>query len=399
MEKVCIVGLGYIGLPTAVILASKKYKVTGVDINNEIVNKINQSITHINEPKLKGKLLKVIKNSNLKAQTKPTSSDVFIIAVPTPYIVGENGIHFPDTSLVFNAVKSIIPFLRKGNLIIIESTCPVGTTEKVSSYIAKNTKIALKDLFISYCPERVLPGNILKELIINDRVIGGLTSQSSIKAKKFYKKFCDGKLHLTNSRTAEMVKLTENAYRDINIAFANEISMVCDKFDIDARTLIKFSNHHPRVNILQPGCGVGGHCIAIDPWFISSQAQDITPLIQTARKVNLNKTEWVISQIKYTITQFKEENGYEPLVGCLGLSFKPDVEDLRESPALKIVKNLIDFKCNLIVAEPNIQVSQDIKITHYETVINKSDLIFILVSHKEFKSIKSDNKKIYNFSN
>ena len=196
-----------------------------------------------------------------------------------------------------------------------------------------------------------------------------------------------------------MVKLTENAYRDINIAFANEISMVCEKFEIDVTTLINLSNHHPRVNILQPGCGVGGHCIAIDPWFIASQAQDITPLIQTARRVNLNKTKWVISQINYIIQRFKKENGYEPLVGCLGLSFKPDVEDLRESPALKIVKNLIDYECNLIVAEPNIQVSQDIQIIHYEEVINKADLIFILVSHKEFKSIKSDNKKIYNFSN
>ena len=399
MEKVCIVGLGYIGLPTAVILASKKYKVTGVDINIEIVEKINQGITHINEPKLNEKLLQVIKNSNLKARTKPIFSDIFVIAVPTPYIVGEDGIHFPDTSLVLNAVKSICPFLRKGNLIIIESTCPVGTTEEVSNYIEKNTNIDLKELFISYCPERVLPGNILKELIVNDRVIGGLTSHSTIKAENFYKTFCDGKLHLTNSRTAEMVKLTENAYRDTNIAFANEISMVCEKFDIDARKLIELSNHHPRVNILNPGCGVGGHCIAIDPWFIASQAKDITPLIQTARKVNLNKTEWVKRQINYIIKRFKKENAYEPLVGCLGLTFKPDVEDLRESPALKIVEDLIACKYKLTVAEPNIQTLKNIKITHYKDVINKADLIFILVSHKEFKFLKSDNKNIYNFSN
>ena len=398
MDKVCVVGLGYIGLPTAVLIASKGYKVTGVDINKDLVKNINKGITHLNEPELDTRLSKVIKNCNLLAQIKPSFSDVFVIAVPTPYIIEKSGICKADTSFLFDAVKSICPFLKKGNLVIIESTSPVGTTEKIAEFIKIYSKVNLQDLLISYCPERVLPGKILKELIQNDRVIGGLNSESSEKTKNFYSTFCKGELHLTNSRTAEMVKLSENAFRDINIAFANEISMVCDRFDINTKTLIKLSNYHPRVNILNPGCGVGGHCIAVDPWFIASEAKDITPLIQTARKVNKNKTEWVISQIKSKIKSHKK-NSKKIIVGCLGLSFKPNVEDLRESPALQIVENLIDSKFRLLVAEPNIKNYKNIVIKDYAKVLKEADLVFILVSHKEFESITIDNKKIFNFSN
>ena len=398
MDKVCIVGLGYIGLPTAVLIASRGYKVTGVDINKDLVKNINKGITYIKEPKLDLKLSEVIKNGNLFAKIKPSFSDVFVIAVPTPYVIKEGGIYKPDTSFLFDAVKSICPFLKKGNLIIIESTSPVGTTEKILKFIEINSEVNLEGLLIAYCPERVLPGKILKELIKNDRVIGGINPESSEKARKFYSTFCEGEQHLTNSRTAELVKLSENAFRDINIAFANEISMVCDRYNIDTKTLIKLSNHHPRVNILQPGCGVGGHCIAIDPWFIASEAEDITPLIQTARKVNKNKTTWVLNQIKLIIKSHIKNNK-EIIIGCLGLSFKPNIDDLRESPALQIVEKLINSRFKLIVAEPNIKQYKNLVIKNYNDVLKEADLVFILVSHKEFKSIKIDNKKIYNFSN
>ncbi len=398
MEKVCVVGLGYIGLPTAVILAESGFKVIGIDINEEIVNSVNKSKTLFKEPSLDKKLERVINARLLIAQNKPTYADIFLISVPTPHKIGNNGIYFADTTFLFNAIKSICPYLKKGNLIIVESTSPVGTTEEISTFIKQNTSIDQNDLLISFCPERVLPGNIIKELELNDRVIGGLNKESSKKAKQFYSSFCKGNLYTTNARTAELVKLSENAFRDVNIAFANELSMVCERFGIETKDLIELSNHHPRVNILRPSCGVGGHCIAIDPWFIASQAPDITPLIQTARNVNISKTNWVIKKIESIAKEFKYENDRSPVLGLLGLTFKPDVDDIRESPALAIIQNLLDKKYDLLVSEPNIQKFKGIKLYDHSDVIESSDLVFKLVKHKEFKDIKSNNKNIYDFS-
>lgn len=397
MPKICVLGLGYIGLPTSVVFALYGFKVIGVDINPVIVEKINSGESHIIEPNLNSQLKAVLKNKSFMARTSPVEADIFIIAVPTPYIVGENGIFNPDTSMIFKAIESISKVIKKNNLIILESTSPIGTTEKIYQFINKKTGFTSDEVKFAYCPERVLPGNIFNELVNNDRVIGGLTFDAANQASNIYKQICNGDLHTTNAKTAEMVKLTENSYRDLNIAFANEISIICDEINIDVNELIKLSNQHPRVNILNPGCGVGGHCIAIDPWFIASQFPDITPLIQQARRVNLQKTKWTINKIKKIAKSYYVENGNPPLLGCLGLTFKPNIDDVRESPALKITQELIKDNYKLMVSEPNLLNYKEIKIYHFEEVIQKSDLIFILVAHKEFKSIKSDNKKIYDF--
>ena len=397
MPKICVLGLGYIGLPTSVIFARYGFQVVGVDINPVIVEKINCGETHIIEPNLNSQLKVVLKNKSFIARTSPVEADIFIVAVPTPYIVGENGIFNPDTSMIFKAIKSISKVIKKNNLIILESTSPIGTTEKIYQFIHEKTGFTSDEVKFAYCPERVLPGNIFNELVNNDRVIGGLTLDATNQARNIYKQICNGDLHLTNAKTAEMVKLTENSYRDINIAFANEISIICDEINIDVNELIKLSNQHPRVNILNPGCGVGGHCIAIDPWFIASQFPDITPLIQQARRVNLKKTQWTINKIKKIAKSFYNKNGKPPTLGCLGLTYKPNIDDVRESPALKITQELIKDNYKLLVSEPNLLKYKELKLHHYEEVIKKSDLIFILVAHKEFKLIKSDDKKIYDF--
>ena len=398
MPTICIIGLGYIGLPTAVIFASRGYKVIGVDLNKSIVEKVNKGESHIIEPDLDTSLRQVIKNKLLIAQETPSRSDIYIIAVPTPHTLGENGFYYPDTSMVFQAIEQLCPYIEKENLIILESTSPIGTTEKIENLIKQKISFDKKDIDIAYCPERVLPGNILNELKNNDRVIGGLTDNASIKAKNLYSKVCEGEIFTTNSRIAEMSKLCENSYRDVNIAYANELSIICDQINIDVKELINLSNKHPRVNILNPGCGVGGHCIAIDPWFIVSQFPKESLLIQTARNVNINKTKWVLDKIKFIGKSFKEKYGKEPKMGFLGLAFKPDVDDLRESPALKIVQEMILENHDVMVAEPNVKDHKNIKLHQYSDVLNKSDLIFILVGHKEFKSLKTKNNKIFDFS-
>ena len=398
MPTICIVGLGYIGLPTAVIFASHGFKVTGVDLDESKVSAINKGKSYITEPELENELKFVIENKTFSAQLKPTFADVFIIAVPTPHIKEKN-FYYPDISNVFEAIENICPYLKENNLIIIESTSPIGTTEKISKLIYKKTNFNEQQIDVTYCPERVLPGNIINELKNNDRVIGGVTEKASTKAKRLYSQICNSDLFITNSRTAEMTKLSENAFRDVNIALANELSVICDEIDIDINQLINLTNRHPRVNILNPGCGVGGHCIAIDPWFIASQFPNKTDLIQTARKVNTNKTKWVLEKIKKITEEFEDNYGRKARIGCLGLSFKPNVDDLRESPAMHITKELISEKYDVLVAEPNIESHQEVKLYDFLYVIKKSDLLFKLVDHKEFKFLKADHRKIYDFSN
>ena len=381
--KVVIMGLGYIGLPTAALIASKKIYVHGVDINSNVVNTINKGKIHIVEPDLEGLVHKVVLEGFLKADTRPTEADVFIIAVPTPF--KEN--HIPDLKYVESATNMILPYLKEGNLVIIESTSPVGTTDEMYKLIIKERPELKDKVYMAYCPERVLPGRILYELEHNDRVIGGINEESSKKAAEFYSLFVKGNLHQTNSKTAEMCKLVENAYRDVNIAFANELSIIADKMGINIWELIDLANKHPRVNLLQPGVGVGGHCIAVDPWFIITQHPDESKLMRTAREVNLYKTEWVIQKIKEEVEKFKRENRKEPIIACLGLTYKPDIDDLRESPALYITKKLIDEGYKVIAVEPNIEKIKGIQLVSLEEAVEKADILALLVRHKKFKSL------------
>ena len=398
MKRICVIGLGYIGLPTAVLFSLKGFKVLGFDINSSIVKNINEGKSHIVEKDLDISLREVIKNKSFSAETEPSEAEVFIISVPTPHYLGKDNIYFPDISNIIDAINSILPLLKKNDLIILESTSPVGTTETISKLISENTPFKNNEIHIAYCPERVLPGNIFNELKNNDRVIGGLNKESSNKAKDLYSNICDGEFFITNTSTAEMVKLSENAFRDVNIAFANELSIVCDSINVNVNELIKLSNKHPRVNILNPGCGVGGHCIAIDPWFIASQFPNKTPLIQKARDVNTNKTLWVLSKIKKLIKNFVEKKGFSPAIGCLGLTYKPNIDDIRESPALKITQNLISEGFQVLVADPNLKEHLDIELINFNLVLEKSDLVFILVAHKEFELIHLNNQNIFNFS-
>ncbi len=399
MPTICIIGLGYIGLPTAVVFAKHGFKVFGVDLNKSIVDKINSGKSHISEPKLENDLSIAVSNGSLVAQLNPTFADIFIVAVPTPHYFGDDNFYYPDTSKVFEAILNICPYLKEGNQIIIESTSPIGTTEKIAKLTYEKTNLDNQQLDITYCPERVLPGNIINELINNDRVIGGVTEKASANAKKLYSQICKGDLFITNSRTAEMAKLSENAFRDVNIALANELSLICEEINIDIKELINLTNRHPRVNILNPGCGVGGHCIAIDPWFIISQFPTKSHLLQTARKVNIKKTQWVLKKIKKITEEFEYKYERKAIIGCLGLAFKPNVDDLRESPALNITKNLISDKYRVFASEPNITSYEGVELYDFIEVINKADLVFKLVDHKEFKFLKNDQRKIYDFSN
>ncbi len=385
--KVVIMGLGYIGLPTAAFIASKKIKVYGIDINPNVVETINQGKIHIIEPDLEGLVRYVVGKGYLVADIKPREADVFLIAVPTPF--KDN--HEPDISYVESAIRMIIPYLRENNLVIIESTSPVGTTEKMAEIIFEERPELKDKLFIAYCPERVLPGKILYELEHNDRIVGGINEESSQKALEFYSIFVKGNIYKTNTKTAEMCKLVENAYRDVNIAFANELSLICDKIGINVWELIELANKHPRVNILKPGVGVGGHCIAVDPWFIVSQFPEEARLIKTAREVNNYKPLWVAQKIEERIKEFKEKYNREPVIGCLGLSYKPDIDDLRESPALKIVELLKRNGYNLLIAEPYVEKElyySIYKIENLDIVIDKADIVVILVAHSQFKSLK-----------
>ncbi|WP_169764351.1 UDP-N-acetyl-D-mannosamine dehydrogenase [Campylobacter mucosalis] len=382
IKDVCIVGLGYIGLPTAALLANKGYKVHGVDVVKATVDTINQGKIHIVEPELDVFVKGAVNSGNLKADLKPKFADVFIIAVPTPFHEG----FVPNLDYVTSATKSIAPYIKDENIVILESTSPVGTTEMVEQILRENGVDTTK-IYVAHCPERVLPGKIMKELVQNDRIVGGLTKEASLKIAEFYRTFVEGEILQTDARTAEMAKLTENSFRDVNIAFANELSILCDKFGINVWELIRLANRHPRVNILSPGCGVGGHCIAVDPWFIVYAGGDDARLIKTVREVNNHKTEWVIEKIKNAALKFELENGKKPKIACLGLAFKPDIDDLRESPALAIVRALKEQNFDILAVEPNIKSHNEFEIFDYKEALEIADLVVFLVGHKEFKDL------------
>ncbi len=384
--SVVMVGLGYIGLPTAALIAAKGLQVTGVDVREDIVNTINKGEIHIVEPDLDGLVHHVVKKGNLHAAILPVEADVYLIAVPTPF--KENNL--PDLSYVESAVKAVIPFLRSGALVIIESTSPVGTTEKMQEIILNLRPELSEKFYMAYCPERVLPGNVIYELEHNDRAIGGINVVSTQKAIAFYKHFVKGELHATNARTAEMCKLVENASRDGQIAFANELSMICDKAGINVWELISLANKHPRVNILQPGTGVGGHCIAVDPWFIVSEFPEESKLIRSARQINNYKTQWAIEKIKNKILAFEIEYKRKPLVACMGLAFKPNIDDLRESPAVIVVEALENEGFQLLKVEPNLDFRKSENLTEYNDAIEKADILVFLVAHKEFFTLKTE---------
>ncbi|OGS19361.1 MAG: UDP-N-acetyl-D-mannosaminuronic acid dehydrogenase [Elusimicrobia bacterium RIFOXYA2_FULL_40_6] len=391
--KVVIMGMGYIGLPTAALIASKGINVIGVDINPIVVETINNSEIHIKEPDLEGLIKYVVKNKYLNASKCPEYANVFLIAVPTPL----KKVNKPDIQFVESAINMIIPYLKEGNLIILESTCPVGTTEKIAETIFRKCPQLKNKVYISYCPERVLPGKILYELEHNDRVIGGISPESTKVALDFYSLFVKGTLYSTNSRTAEMCKLVENAYRDTNIAFANELSIICDKANIDVETLIKLANRHPRVNILASGPGVGGHCIAVDPWFIVSDFKKEAKLIAASRNVNDYKKTWVISKIKGIASEFLKKNKRKPKIACLGLAYKPNIGDIRESPALYITKKMISEGYNVLAVEPNLGHYKGIRLYDFKKAVKEADIVVFLVKHKEFSNIKMKNKSVLYF--
>ncbi len=384
--KVVIMGLGYIGLPTAAVIASEGIIVQGVDVDQSVVNIINSGKIHIVEPELDGLVKNVVDEGFLLASTTTVNANVFLIAVPTPF----KGNYEPDLKYVESATRMIIPKLRDGNLFIIESTSPVGTTDKMAEIIFEERPELKGKIDIAYCPERVLPGKVIYELVNNDRVIGGIDEKSTKSAQNFYRNFVKGELHPTNAKTAEMCKLVENSSRDVGIAFANELSIICDKAGINVWQLISLANKHPRVNILQPGTGVGGHCIAVDPWFIVSEFLNEAKIIKKAREINDYKTDWVIEKIKSTALQFELENNKKPILALMGLSFKPDIDDLRQSPALVVVDTFInDNIYDLVLVEPNISSSKRYHLIDYKKASQQSDIIIYLVAHKEFKSLTS----------
>ena len=391
----CILGLGYIGLPTAAVLAGAGHRVIGVDVNAEVVATVNQGQIHIVEPDLDQAVAKAVASGALTAQLAPQPADVFLIAVPTPFRSGADGIPQPNIDYVLAAARAIAPVLRPGNLVLLESTSPVGTTQQVAAVLAQESGIAPQQIHLAYCPERVLPGRILQELISNDRVIGGLTPAAADAGKAFYATFCRGALLTTTAATAELVKLTENSFRDVNIAFANELSLVCDRLAINVRELIRLANHHPRVNVLQPGCGVGGHCIAVDPWFIAAAAPDCTPLIQTARRVNDGKSRWVIEQVQARASALADQLGRPARIGCLGLAFKPDVDDLRESPALHITTELLVAGLEVLACEPNLADHPTIKLQPLEQVLLQADLLVLLVAHTPFRGLDLAGRQVF----
>ncbi|MFT5548681.1 MAG: UDP-N-acetyl-D-mannosaminuronic acid dehydrogenase, partial [Candidatus Azotimanducaceae bacterium] len=374
--------LGYIGLPTASLLATKGYAVTGVDVSQKVVDTINRGEIHIVEPDLDILVKSAVNSGNLTASLEPVAADVFIIAVPTPF----KGDHVPDLSYIESATRAICPFLKSGNLVILESTSPVGTTDEVVARIlTEEGKKVGEDIYVAHCPERVLPGRILVELIENDRVIGGVNEESTQQAVDFYEEFVRGDVLATTAKTAEMVKLTENSSRDVQIAFANEVSMICDSESINTWEVIELANRHPRVNILNPGPGVGGHCIAVDPWFIVDRSPEQSRLIRTAREVNDSKPEWVIERVKKYADKFKS-----PVIACLGLAFKADVDDLRESPAFEIVKKLKELNLGeLLVCEPNLKEHEDFELCSVDEAIKKADIVLLLVDHKKFRGLKA----------
>lgn len=391
--KACFMGLGYIGLPTAIIAAKEGgVEIVGVDINPSVVEQTNAGHLHIIEPGMEEMLQEVVKSGKLHASIKPETSDAYFMVVPTPF----KGNHEPDVSYVEAATRAVIPLLKEGDLYVIESTSPVGTTEQMAKIIFSERPELEGKIFIAYCPERVLPGNVIYELVHNDRVIGGLDETSTKKAQEFYGQFVKGNLHPTNARTAEMCKLTENSSRDVQIAFANELSLICDKAGINVWDLINLANKHPRVNILQPGCGVGGHCIAVDPYFITADFPAESKIIAAAREINNYKAFWCAEKVKNAMLEFELKNHRKPVVAMMGLAFKPDIDDLRESPAKQIVSRVMQ-SCNnadILVVEPNVKSHNVFKLTDYKEAYNKADIVVFLTAHKPFKTLNWDDNKI-----
>nr|WP_299037605.1 UDP-N-acetyl-D-mannosamine dehydrogenase [uncultured Psychrobacter sp.] len=396
-SKVTTLGLGYIGLPTSALIAAHNIPVHGVDISQQVIDTINAGKIHIVEPDLDKAVASAVAAGYLKADTKPAAADVYLIVVPTPF---KGGSHEPDISYIEAATESILPLLKKGDLYIIESTSPVGTTERMRDFIFSKRPELKGQLYIAYCPERVLPGNVMYELVHNDRVIGGVDEASTKKAVVFYQQFVKGELHRTNARTAEMCKLTENASRDVQIAFANELSLICDKADIDVWELIHLANKHPRVNILQPGSGVGGHCIAVDPYFITSEFPMESQIIGKAREINNYKSFWCGQKIKSTIQAFELEHNRVPSIALMGLAFKPNIDDLRQSPAIYIAQKVLQEANDetYFIVEPNIESHHYYKLTSIEEAVERADIIAFLVAHNEFKQlVVSEDKVILDF--
>ena len=390
--KACFMGLGYIGLPTSIIAAKNGIQILGVDINPKVVEKTNAGELHIIEPGMEEILKEVVMSGMFRASTIPEVCDAYFMVVPTPF----KGNHEPDISYVEAATRSVIPYLKEGDLYVIESTSPVGTTELMSSIIYAERPELEGQIYIAYCPERVLPGNVIYELIHNDRVIGGLNPESTEKAINFYSQFVRGVLHKTNARTAEMCKLTENSSRDVQIAFANELSMICDKANINVWELINLANKHPRVNILQPGCGVGGHCIAVDPYFITAEFPAESQLIGKAREINNYKSFWCAEKVKNAMLEYELKNHRKPIVAMMGLAFKPNIDDLRESPA-KYVTTKVMQNCNnatIFVVEPNVKEHNVFKLTDYEEAYDKADIVVFMVAHDLFTSLPYRKDKV-----
>ena len=399
-SRVSIIGLGYIGLPTAAVLASVGHEVVGVEISPQIVDTVNRGDIHIVEPDLEGVVRSAVISGRLRAVLEAEPSDAYIIAVPTPF----KSDHQPDLSYVEQAARTIAPHLRRGNLVILESTSPVGATEKLAGWLAEerpDLKLptnsgAMPDVHIAYCPERVLPGSIVTELVKNDRVVGGLTPSCAGKARALYETFVRGQCIETDARTAEMTKLTENAFRDVNIAFANELSLICDELCIDVWELIALANRHPRVNILNPGPGVGGHCIAVDPWFIVDSAPASARLIRTARQVNDGKPEWVLGKVATAVSESRQQLGRDVVVACLGIAFKANIDDLRESPSLEIAKQLASRRLanRLLIVEPYVDTLPStlagidgVELVALDAALSIADVIVLLVDHQQFKSV------------
>ena len=390
--KACFIGLGYIGLPTAIIAAKNGVQVVGVDINPKVVEMTNQGKLHIIEPGMEQMLQEVVKMGSLKAATVPEVSDAYFMVVPTPF----KGNHEPDISYVESATRAVLPLLKEGDLYVIESTSPVGTTDKMKDLIFSVRPELIDKIYIAYCPERVLPGNVIYELVHNDRVIGGINDESTDKAIAFYNQFVKGTLHSTNSKTAEMCKLTENSSRDVQIAFANELSLICDKAGINVWELICLANKHPRVNILQPGCGVGGHCIAVDPYFFTAEFPMESKIIGQAREINNYKSFWCAEKVQSEMLKFELEHHYKPCVAMMGLAFKPNIDDLRESPAKYIVTKVMQScnNANILVVEPNVEEHNVFKLTDYRDAYEKADIIVFLTAHEPFKALEYREDKV-----
>ena len=414
IKTLSVVGLGYIGLPTAAAFASRKIKVIGVDVNQHTVDTVNRGAIHIVEPELDIIVHSAVKDGYLRATTQPDPADVFILAVPTPFITDEFGGYEADLSYIKAASLAVAPVLKSGNLVVLESTSPVGATEEMAAWMAEarpdltfpQSHGERSDIRIAHCPERVLPGHVIRELVENDRVIGGMTPRCSDAACSLYKVFVQGECVITNARTAELAKLTENSFRDVNIAFANELSTICHKLDIDVWELITLTNRHPRVNVLQPGAGVGGHCIAVDPWFIVNACPEQAHIIRAAREVNDSKPQWVLERVKESLNKYHQANPGQAReqikVACLGIAFKPDIDDFRESPALDIAQQIIELGAKVQIVEPNIEqlpnILQHANVTlnSLERALEEADVVCVLVKHRPFiKLVSAVQAKAY----